>query len=91
MVNPLPLRPPVADPPNTPVGPAATPLAVDARGLAALLSGSLRWVRTQDAAGKLPAPRRVGGRVLWDLSEIRAWLAAGAPCRNEWEARQAAR
>lgn len=66
------------------------PLAVDARGLAGLLCCGLRTVRTWDAAGKLPAPIRIGGRVVWRVSEIRAWLAAGAPDRAEWEARKAA-
>ena len=67
------------------------PLAVDARGLAALLSSSIRWVRAQDAAGKLPAPVRCAGRVLWIRSEIEAWLTAGAPDRETWAARTAAR
>jgi predicted DNA-binding transcriptional regulator AlpA len=64
---------------------------VNARGLAAMLSGSIRWVRTQDAAGKLPKPVRVAGRVLWLRDEIEAWLKAGAPDRNTWDAMKAAR
>lgn len=66
-------------------------LLVDARRLAVLLCSSLRWVRTLDAAGKLPTPVRVGGRVLWRSDEIRDWLAAGCPDRETWELRKSAR
>jgi predicted DNA-binding transcriptional regulator AlpA len=55
-----------------------SPLVVDARRLAKLLCVGIRTVRTWDASGKLPAPIRIGGRVVWRVSEIRAWLAAGA-------------
>jgi predicted DNA-binding transcriptional regulator AlpA len=72
--------------------PATTsPLVVDARQLAPLLCISLRTVRAWDAAGKLPSPVRIGGRVVWRLDEIRAWLDAGAPDRQTWAARRAAR
>lgn len=88
MADVLPLRVPVADPPADPAGP---PLVADARRLAVMLCCGIRTVRTWDAAGKLPAPVRIGGRVVWRVDEIRAWLAAGAPNRDEWEARRAAR
>jgi predicted DNA-binding transcriptional regulator AlpA len=64
-------------------------LVVDARRLAILLCAGVRSVRTWDAAGKLPRPVRIGGRVVWRIDEIRAWLEAGAPDRQTWEARQA--
>ncbi len=64
---------------------------VDARRLAVMLCAGIRTVRTWDAAGKLPAPVRIGGRVVWRVNEIRAWLDAGAPDRETWEARRAAR
>jgi predicted DNA-binding transcriptional regulator AlpA len=67
------------------------PLVADARRLARLLSCGVRTVRTWDAAGKLPAPIRIGGRVVWRISEIRAWLAAGAPDRESWASMRAAR
>jgi len=66
-------------------------LAVDAKRLALMLSCGVRTVRTHDAAGKLPAPIRVGGRVLWRVAEIRAWLDAGAPDREAWESIRSAR
>lgn len=61
------------------------PLAVDARRLAKLLCLGLRTIRTMDAGGKLPRPVRIGGRVLWSVTELRAWLAAGCPDRETWE------
>lgn len=76
-----------ADPPAAP----DAPLVADARRLAALLNLGLRTIRSLDAAGRLPAPIRIGGRVLWRIDDVRAWLAAGAPDRATWEARRAAR
>ena len=66
-------------------------LVVDARRLARLLCCGIRTVRTWDAAGKLPAPIRIRGRVVWRMEEIRAWLEAGAPDRKTWAAIRAAR
>lgn len=70
--------------------PANTPLLLGAKELAGWLSMSLRAIRTLDAAGKLPAPARSGGRVLRRVDEIRAWLDAGAPDRARWAAVRAA-
>jgi prophage regulatory protein len=67
-----------------------SPLVVDAKRLAKLLCAGVRTVRTWDAAGKLPAPIRIGGRVVWRVDEITAWLGAGAPNRETWAARKAA-
>ena len=63
--------------------------ATDAKGLAAVLDGSRRWISTMDSLGKLPRPFRLGGRVLWNLLEIRDWLHAGSPDRTAWEAMKA--
>lgn len=68
-----------------PNSPEFCPLAVDATQLAALLSLGLRTIRTLDAAGKLPTPFRCGNRKLWDVSEVKAWITAGAPDRATWE------
>jgi predicted DNA-binding transcriptional regulator AlpA len=61
-------------------------LAVDAKRLARMLCCGVRTIRSWDAAGRLPSPIRIGGRVVWRLDEIRAWLRAGAPNRSEWNA-----
>jgi predicted DNA-binding transcriptional regulator AlpA len=61
-------------------------LAVDARQLGAMLGLSVRTIRTMDAGGKLPRPIRLNGSVRWVVTEIQAWLLAGAPSRPDWEA-----
>lgn len=102
MADIIPLRiaptdPPEADQPEAdPAAPVPKepqviePLVIDAKRLAKLLCGGLKTIRTWDAAGKLPAPLRIGGRVLWRVDEINAWLEAGAPNRATWEAMKAA-
>ena len=84
----LPFVPPAANPATDP---SDSPLVVDAKRLARLLCAGVRSIRTWDAAGKLPAPIRFGGKVVWSVTEIRAWLAAGAPDRATWAALRAAR
>lgn len=38
------------------------------------------------SAGRLPRPVRLGARCpRWVLSEMRAWIAAGAPDTRSWE------
>ena len=90
MADTLPLRAPAPDPPARRRR-RLSPLVVDARRLARLLCAGLRTVRTWDAAGKLPTPIRIGGRVVWRVREIRDWLAVGAPDRKTWAAMLAAR
>lgn len=63
-------------------GAESLPLLLSARDLAALLRLSLRTIRAMDAAGKLPAPLRIGGSVRWRTDDIRAWLDAGCPPRD---------
>ena len=91
MADTLPLRIAAPDPPARKRRRKFSPLVVDAKRLAKLLDSGVRSIRTWDAAGKLPAPIRIGGRVVWRVQEIRAWLEAGAPNRDEWEARTASR
>lgn len=84
-------NPPIdEEPPARPGRPEPEPLVVDAKDLAVMLRIGLRSVRAWDAAGKLPRPLRISGRVLWRRAEIESWLVAGAPNRSEWEARKAA-
>ena len=64
------------------------PLVVDAKLLARLLTCGVRTVRTLDASGKLPKAVRIGGRVVWVVADILAWLEAGAPDRETWESRK---
>jgi prophage regulatory protein len=43
------------------------------------------WWRDH-AAGRIPAPIKIGGRTLWRVEELRAWVEAGCPDRRTWEA-----
>ena len=61
------------------------PLALDTRGLARALGVSARHIAALRAQGRLPAPVRLGKRVVWPRSEIEAWLAAGAPSLDRWQ------
>ena len=61
-------------------------LTVSGKKLSQQLDVSLRHVRRLDAAGKIPKPVRIGNSVRWVVSEIDAWLQAGAPDRQSWEA-----
>lgn len=69
-----------------PIRPATEPLVVDAKRLAKLLNCSLRTIRNRDARGLLPTPLRIGGSLVWRRAEVDAWLEAGAPIRERWNA-----
>jgi predicted DNA-binding transcriptional regulator AlpA len=70
-------------------GPQKTPPLLIPAPEAARLSGvsPATWHRLA-AAKKVPAPVRLGGRVLWRAAELREWIAAGCPDRRTWEARR---
>jgi predicted DNA-binding transcriptional regulator AlpA len=40
------------------------------------------------AAGRVPAPIKLGGRTLWRVRELQEWVAAGCPPRKLWTALQ---
>lgn len=59
-------------------------MVVDARDAAKLCGiGRSTWLRLH-AAGKTPAPVRLGRSVRWRTAELRAWLIAGCPSRVRW-------
>lgn len=66
------------------------PLAVDAAGAAELSGVSVSLWHKLKASGRVPRPVRLGRRVVWLVEELRAWLAAGAPSCERWEAMKAA-
>ncbi|HEY7311905.1 MAG TPA: helix-turn-helix domain-containing protein [Gemmataceae bacterium] len=72
---------------HPPVDPTSlSPLLVRRREAARLCGVSLAaWARLC-AAGRCPAPIRLGGVVLWRVEELRAWTEAGCPDRASWEA-----
>jgi predicted DNA-binding transcriptional regulator AlpA len=63
-------------------------LLLTAREAAALCSRTLRTWRSWDAAGVIPRPVHIGRSTLWRVDELREWVAAGCPRRQEWESRQ---
>lgn len=75
---------------ETPAPPASEPPALlRAPAAAAFCSlSTASWYR-HDAAGRVPAPVRIGGCVAWRRAELLSWINAGCPPRAEWEARDA--
>jgi predicted DNA-binding transcriptional regulator AlpA len=71
-------------------GPATTP-GLEPEQVAAPVAAHLAgvseatWWRLH-AAGKIPRPNKLGGRTLWRVRELRAWIAAGCTHRETWEA-----
>ena len=65
---------------------APSPLVFTARQFAAVMEMSERGIRKLNSAGLIPRPIRIGRSVRWRAAEIEAWLAAGAPSRDKWEA-----
>jgi len=63
-------------------------LALSARQVADQLGVSERHVWSLDSSGRLPRPVRLGKSVRWPTSELKAWLAAGSPARDQWEGRR---
>jgi predicted DNA-binding transcriptional regulator AlpA len=67
---------------------AVEPLLVDTNQ-AALRCGisPASWYRLK-AAGKTPAPLRLGGRVLYRVEDLQLWVSLGCPPRKEFEVRR---
>jgi predicted DNA-binding transcriptional regulator AlpA len=64
--------------------PALAPLLVDDSAAAALCGFSkATWYRLK-SAGKVPAPVRLGGRLLWRVRDLGLWTDQGCPGRAEW-------
>ena len=61
------------------------PLAVRREGAAELLSISLRQFVTLNTSGRL-GPRSVSlmGAKVWSVAELKRWVDAGMPPRNDW-------
>jgi prophage regulatory protein len=64
----------------------ADKLVLTAVEAAAMFQKSVRTWRTWDAAGRIPKPIRVGRAMYWRPEELKAWVAAGCPNRETWEA-----
>jgi prophage regulatory protein len=64
-------------------------LALPASDVAKLLNISTRHLWSLNSSGRLPRPIRFGRTTRWRADELRAWLDAGAPPRDQWEQLQA--
>ncbi|NIA07357.1 MAG: helix-turn-helix domain-containing protein [Actinobacteria bacterium] len=56
--------------------------------LAKVLSLGESTLRAHDKRGLIPAPRRIGGALLWSRKEIVDWIDNGSPPRQTWESRR---
>lgn len=65
---------------------AVEPATYTLTDLSVLLQCSLRHVYKMDADARIPAPLRFGRRSRWVKREFHAWLEAGAPDRELWDA-----
>ena len=81
---------PAADRPTSVVS-AVEQLLVDTDAAAAAVSISpASWFRLK-AAGKTPAPVKLGGRTLYRVEDLRLWVSWGCPPRKVFEARLASK
>ena len=62
-------------------------LLVDAREAGDVVGVNERTWRRLDATGQVPAPVKIGRLNRWRLKELAAWVRAGCPDREAWEAR----
>src|SRR5688500_2863251 len=65
-------------------------LTADMDGVAAMLGVSRSFLYGQWSAAKMPMGTLLGGKRLFYVREIEAWVKAGMPARSEWESRRAA-
>lgn len=61
-------------------------LLLSADSLATALEISKASVWGWLSSGRLPAPIKLGKSTRWRREEIEAWVAAGCPGRDRWEA-----
>lgn len=59
-------------------------LAVDAAGIPKVLPISRALWLKLDSQGRVPRGFKLGRRRLWDIDELKRWIAAGAPSAERW-------
>ncbi len=60
-------------------------ILLSASEAAALLGIGRSLFYSLHSEGKIPAPRRLGGRVLWSKQELEQWINNNCPNRQKWE------
>jgi predicted DNA-binding transcriptional regulator AlpA len=58
---------------------------IDVKKLSKFLSIPQATIYEHNVMGKIPAPLKIGKKLLWRIDEIKEWLNAGAPGRQKWE------
>ncbi len=61
------------------------PIVVRGSEAARLLDISPQSFRRLGLSGQVPKPLHIGRSRRWSVVELRAWVAAGCPCRQRWE------
>lgn len=56
------------------------------REVARVMGVSKSMIHKRNRMGLLPMPIRIGRVLRWDANEIQAWIDAGLPSREKWEA-----
>ncbi|MDI9430644.1 MAG: helix-turn-helix domain-containing protein [Planctomycetota bacterium] len=73
------------DQPETKGQAGVTPLLLDVKAVAGVLSVGTRMIYSMMSSGELgPLPIRLGRRTLWRYDELAAWVHAGCPRRELW-------
>ena len=72
------------------VEPATDVLLLRPADAARVCGVSTRTWRSWFAAGRIPAPVKVGSLALWRMKDLQHWCAAGTPARPEFERMQEA-
>lgn len=67
-------------------GAGLEPLLLSAAESAMLCRVALRTWWVLHAGDRCPLPVRLGRRTLWRRNKLAAWIAAGCPARDRWEA-----
>lgn len=61
-------------------------LMVGPKPAARILGVSIAKWHAMNAGGQVPKPVRFGGRCpRWSVDELRQWIEAGCPSRDQWE------
>lgn len=76
-------------PATDPASAALSRMALSAEEVAEVLGISRSHVFRLESSGRLPRSVRLGRAVRWNRATLEAWLTAGAPTRDRWEAMQA--
>jgi predicted DNA-binding transcriptional regulator AlpA len=59
--------------------------------LSQFLNRSVSSLEHDTPRSNIPAPKWIGGRKFWSLTEIREWIALDCPVRKDFEARSKSR